>query len=136
MALAVGLALAACGGKGYDALASVRQACSDMGYTDGTYTGADESDDAEWSSEDWTKLAVDLNKTANQVARAARDDGRWNRLSNAVTDFQAGAEQLAIVHDETLPQADRDAAQAKVDRVGPQRVVQVLDQECRKAQAE
>ncbi|MFI8296819.1 hypothetical protein ACIGCZ_12805 [Streptomyces nigra] len=113
--------------------------CTNLGYESGTRDDSSESSDSGtdgWDATKWTEVADDFNEEANRAARAAREDRRWDKLSNAVTDFQALAELTAKAKDETLPQYDRDDAQAQIDRLGPQEVVRVLDQECRKAQAQ
>ncbi|WP_426364091.1 hypothetical protein [Streptomyces sp. E-08] len=81
-------------------------------------------------------MADGLNEEANLAARAARVDPRWNDLSNTVTDFQRLAELSSTIEDQSLTQADRDAAQAQKDAMNPSEVVRSLDQECRKAQAQ
>lgn len=137
--LVVGLALAACTSETDTALADARQVCSDLGYEGGSRDesgGSSDGGTADWDSAKWAEAAAGINDTANQAAKAARADQRWDKLSNAVTDFQALTELTAKVKDETLPQYDRDTAQAQVDRLGPHEVIRVLDQECRKVQAE
>ncbi|CAG7626086.1 hypothetical protein SBRY_20226 [Actinacidiphila bryophytorum] len=106
-----------------------------MGYEDGKSKESDSSDTT-WTSDDWADTADQYDDIANRVASAARDDGRWNRLSNALTDWQAAMEKMVVVQDETLPQAERDAAQAEIDQLGVQSTYQVVSQECRKAQAD
>lgn len=133
--LMAGLALAACTSSTDTALADVQAACTEMGYEDGKSKESDSSDTT-WTSDDWVNTADQYDDIANRVASAARDDGRWNRLSNALTDWQAATEKMVVVQDETLPQADRDAAQAEVDQLDVQSIYRVVSQECRKAQAD
>ncbi len=137
VALVAGLALVSCSSQTDTALADAQQVCTDLGYENGASDRSDDSSAVDgWTSAEWDEAEADLNDTANRAARAARADRRWDRLSNAVTDLQAGAEPLAKIKDETLPQYDRDAAQAELDRLNPTEVLRVLDQECRKAQAQ
>ncbi|WP_326664323.1 hypothetical protein [Streptomyces canus] len=112
----------------------MQAACTEMGYENGKSKESDSSDTT-WTSDDWAETAEQYDDIANRVASAARDDARWNRLSNALTDWQADTEQMAILTDESLPQAERDAAQAEVDRLDAQALYRVVSQECRKAQA-
>lgn len=134
MVLVAGLALAACTSSADTTLSNVQAACTEMGYENGKSKESDSSDTT-WTSDDWAETAEQYDDIANRVASAARDDARWNRLSNALTDWQADTEQMAILTDESLPQAERDAAQAEVDRLDAQALYRVVSQECRKAQA-
>ncbi|MGW4434348.1 hypothetical protein ACWELO_00910 [Streptomyces sp. NPDC004596] len=138
LGFSAGLALAACSSQTDSALADAQQVCTDLGYENGTSDRANGSSGSsidDWSSGEWAEAEAKLNDIANRAARAAREDRRWDRLSNAVTDLVAGAGPLAKVKDETLPQYDRDAAQAELDRINPKKVLRALDQECRKVQA-
>lgn len=134
--LLVGVAAIACTPNQEDeALSDVRQVCIDLGYGDDE--SEDSSDDSgTTTSAEWEELADAVDEVANQAARAARLDRRWDRLSNAVTDGQALAEEMAIASDETQPVFDRNTAQEQVDQLDPDGILQVMRQECRKAQAE
>ncbi|WP_282703291.1 hypothetical protein [Streptomyces sp. CC219B] len=139
LGLVAGLVLVSCSSQTDSALADAQQVCTNLGYESGTRDDSTESSDSGtdgWDAAKWAEVADDFNEEANRAARAAREDRRWDKLSNAVTDFQALTELTAKAKDETLPQTDRDDAQAQIDRLGPQEVVRVLDQECRKAQAQ
>lgn len=136
LGLVAGAALVACSAQGSTALADVRQACTDMGFEDGKSTESDGSSVGEQSADEWAEDAADYDEIADQVARAAREDRRWDRLSNALTDFQAVMEQMVTVTDESLPQVDRDAAQAQIDRLDVQEIGRIVNQECRKIQAQ
>ncbi|MEU3264435.1 hypothetical protein [Streptomyces bacillaris] len=107
-----------------------------MGYANGKSKDSGDSSDAQWTSSEWADTADDYNDVADRAARAAREDRRWDKLSNAVTDFQAAMEQMAKVEDDSLPQADRDTARAEIDRLDVQAIHRVISQECRKAQAQ
>ncbi|MFM9641530.1 hypothetical protein [Streptomyces turgidiscabies] len=136
IALVAGVALAACASGTDSALADAQQACTDMGFEDGKSVESDGSSVGKQSADEWAEDAADYDEIADQVARAAREDRRWDRLSNAVTDFQGAIEQMVTVADESLPQADRDAAQAAIDRLDVQQIGRVVNQECRKIQAQ
>ena len=138
LGLVAGLALVACSAQGDTALADAQQVCTSLGYESGTLGSSSESSGGDiytWDADKWAKAADASNDVANQAARAARGDRRWDKLSNAVTDFQRLIELAARARDESLPQADRDDAQAQIDQTGPQEVVRSIRQECRKAQA-
>lgn len=129
------MTLTACTSGAHAALADAQQACADLGYVDGKIKSSetDDSDDP-WSASEWAETADGYDATADRAARAARADARWNRLSNAITDFQAMTEQMAIVENTTLPQSDRDAAQVQLDQLDLNAMTRTIDQECRKAQ--
>lgn len=114
-----------------EALSDARQACIDLGYGDDDSS----SDEEATTSAEWTEFADALDGIADQAARAARTDRRWDRLSNAVTDGQEFSEQLSIATDETQPISDRNTAQERADQLDGARIYRVLNQECRKAQA-
>lgn len=134
LVLVVGVAAIACTPNQEDeGLRDARQVCIDFGL------GDDESEDSSDDSGDTMsteELADGLDELANQAARAARLDRRWDRLSNTVTDMQEWAEKMAITEDEAQPQSDRDTAQQEADRLDSSRLLQVVRQECRKALAE
>ncbi|MEU9331399.1 hypothetical protein AB0D91_48275 [Streptomyces canus] len=116
------------------ALRDVQQACINLGFG-GSDSGDGSDDDAATTSKELTDLSDSMDETANTVARAARIDPRWNRLSNAVTDGQEWAKQMAIARDQTQTELDRSTAQEQADQLEPLHLAQVMRQECRKAQA-
>ncbi|MFF5933266.1 hypothetical protein [Streptomyces sp. NPDC012508] len=77
----------------------------------------------------------ELRNVTEEVALAARQDSRWDRLSTAMKDLQELREQAAIFADNERGQAERHAAQAELARLDPGNVSLAIDQECRKATA-
>lgn len=139
VSLVVGVALAGCAASATDtALADVRQACTNLGYkSDGSSgDGSSASSGETWDAAKWSEAADGVDDVANQAARAARADQRWDRLSNAITDLQSMTDLKVDVEDPNLSLADRNNAQAKIDQIGPDGVFRTLDQECRKALAQ
>ncbi|MGW3829157.1 hypothetical protein ACWEAF_45050 [Streptomyces sp. NPDC005071] len=135
LALLAGVALAACTSTADASLADARQACTDMGFENGKSVESDDDSDSLQTAAQWKETADDYDKTANLLARAAREDRRWDSLSNAVTDFQAMMDAAATSEDSSQPQADRDAAKAELDQMDSNATFRVIAQECRKAQA-
>ncbi|MFF4869865.1 hypothetical protein [Streptomyces sp. NPDC000961] len=136
--LVAGLALTGCMASPTEsALEAARQTCTNLGYEDGSRSSDDDgsSGTSSWSNEKWAEITEDFNDEANRVARAAREDPRWDNLSNAITDIQRLMELQAKIEDQSLDQVDRDAAQAQKDAMQPQEILRSLDQECRKAMA-
>ncbi|MEU2231849.1 hypothetical protein [Streptomyces vietnamensis] len=136
--LVMGLALTGCMTSPTESASDdARQVCTRIGYENGSRSSdVDGSTDTPLGSTKWDEASERFNEHANLAARAARADPRWNDLSNAVTDIQRLAELSSTIENLTMPQADRDAAQAQKDAMNPPEVVRSLDQECRKAQAQ
>ncbi|MFC8464778.1 hypothetical protein [Streptomyces sp. NPDC057250] len=134
----MGLALAGCSSPTDAALTDARQTCTSLGYggdSKSTATSAT-SDPSTWDAVKWAELAESTDERADQAARAAREDPRWDRLSNAVTDFHKLTELRGTIENPEVPLADRNAAQAQYDAMNSPGVVRSLEQECRKALAD
>lgn len=132
----VGVAAIACTpSQENEALRDVRQACTNLGIGD-SESGDDSDDDGATTSKELADLADRMDNTVNAVAKAARTDPRWDRLSNAITDSQEWAKQMAIAIDETRSEVDRSSAQEQANQLEPLHILQVVRQECRKAQAQ
>ncbi|MEU9705103.1 hypothetical protein [Streptomyces sp. NPDC047981] len=139
MALVMGLVLTGCASPSETAGADARQTCENLGYNDASESADEDSSGNAtdtWSAGKWAEVAEDLDEEVNRAARAARADRSWDRLSNAVTDFQRLTELKATIENTSLPQADRDAAQAQHEALNGPEVVRAMEQECRKALAD
>lgn len=132
----VGVAAIACTpSQENEALRDAQQVCIDLGYGNGG-SGDSSSDEGDITSTEWSELALDLNGIADQAARAARSDQRWNRLSNSVTDALLWAEQMSIATGPYTSDSERNSAQVQADAIDYLQTARVLKQECRKAQAQ
>ncbi|WP_426567337.1 hypothetical protein [Streptomyces canus] len=108
-------------------------ACRDYGYDgDNEGTGSADSTTPD-TSEDLAGYARDIGPVADEAALAARLDLRWDRLANALSDVQRLLKHASTSQDVTLPQEQRDAAQAQVEQLAPAALVRTVNQECRKA---
>ncbi|MCM1946405.1 hypothetical protein NC315_13600 [Streptomyces sp. G2] len=136
--LVAALALAGCASPTESALADAQQACENFGYgSDGSWTGGEDAPTVgDWDAAKWKEVAAELTDTVNIAARAAREDRSWDSLSNAFTDFQKLTVYRGTIENLSMPQADRDAAQAQYDALNPPGVVRTMEQECRKALAD
>ncbi|MET7720702.1 hypothetical protein [Streptomyces mirabilis] len=129
------MALAGCSSAGDDALAEARKACADMGFKHGKAPDSASADGSTLTADDWAKKADAYNGIANRLAHAAGQDRRWDRLSNAVTDYQAASVQAAIAADEGKSFQERTAAAQEVASYDVPSIIRTTAQECRKAQA-
>ncbi|MEU7039307.1 MMPL family transporter [Streptomyces sp. NPDC046237] len=122
--LVMGSLAVSCTSSHEEARVRVAEACADY----------DESLDPGSSS---TRRAKDeeLRNVTEEVALAARQDSRWDRLTTAMRDEQKLREQAAIFADNERSQAEWDAAEAEMARLDPARIRIAIDQECRKATA-
>ncbi|MFF3604159.1 hypothetical protein [Streptomyces sp. NPDC002463] len=130
LALVAGSLVVSCASSQEEARAHAAKACADYGY------GRESSDGSERETtvDEYRKLGAD-DSVADEAALAARKDSRWDRLSNAMTDSQEFLKQAAIASDETLPQEERDAARAAIERLNGESLIRTVEQECRKATA-
>ena len=103
------------------------KACADFGY------GVDSGSTTPSTAEELGNAASGSQSVADEAALAARLDSRWDRLSNALTDAQEFLELAAIFENESLPQAERDAARANADQLDAPNMLRTFEQECRKA---
>ncbi|MFH8717264.1 hypothetical protein [Streptomyces zaomyceticus] len=107
--------------------------CSDLGYKSGVPNrGTSEADD---SDVDLAAAASQANHAANKAAHAAVLDSRWDRLSNTMTDFVTFLDHQTTSNDTTQSWERRQAADQALEQMNFQKMIQALDQECRKAQA-
>ncbi|WP_406514470.1 hypothetical protein OG851_42600 (plasmid) [Streptomyces sp. NBC_00161] len=85
------------------------------------------------TGEEWSAAAGEVNGVVEHAALAAQMDPRWDRLSNAWTDFRLVLRQRAIVAG-SGGFSEKVAAQETIDRLNLPEVNRTIIQECRKAQ--
>lgn len=133
----VGMALVSCGSESNSesngGLSHARQACTKMGYKDGK--AAKSTGDSTPEDVDWAESAAHYDKITDLGASAAQADPRWDRLSNALTDWSAVVENLATAADENESDEAREAARTEILELDGGAIKRAVDQECRKAQA-